>query len=92
MPNLNKCVDLFYGMGLLSANEVGERIRTRREQLGLDQSGLAARLGGSASQGLVSNWECGRVRPSRDYLIRLAGILGLAIEELLVDVRPPRGR
>lgn len=72
-------------MGLLSPAEVGSRIRQAREGLGLDQSGLAARFGGRASQGLISNWETGRALPNRENLILLAGITGLPVEHFLVD-------
>lgn len=77
-------------MGLLSPAEVGKRIREARDRLGLDQGELAERLGGNASQGLVSNWECGRASPSRANLILLAGALGVPVERLLVDDRPTK--
>ncbi len=72
-------------MGLLSADEVGRRIRKARERLKLDQSELAGRLGGNASQGLISNWERGKATPNREYLLLLAGTLGIPVEDLVVD-------
>ena len=53
--------------------EVGERIRRRRESIGMSQSGLADVLG--VRQAEVSRWETGHVGPRPDTLARIADAL-----------------
>jgi transcriptional regulator with XRE-family HTH domain len=62
---------------------LGTVIRERREQLGMEQGELAARLG--VGQQAVSAWERGRSRPRRTMLRATADALQLD-EELLIDV------
>lgn len=61
----------------------GQRIRARREQLGLDVSELAALLG--VSQPAVSQWEIGTTQPRRDKLVKLAEVLRVPVTWILSD-------
>ena len=60
---------------------LGERIRARRERLGLRQADLAAALGLSAAA--VSKWERGKTAPDIGSLLPLAGLLGVTVDHLL---------
>lgn len=60
---------------------LSEAIRLRREELGLDQSELARRLG--VGQQTVSRWETGTGLPRRDRLPQLADSLELDAGQLL---------
>lgn len=64
------------------AFELGARVRTERERLGLTQAELAERMG--TTQPTVARLEAGGVTPSLDTLHRAAEALGL---ELVVDFR-----
>ena len=64
------------------AFELGARVRTERERLGLTQTEMAQRMG--TSQPTVARLEAGGVTPSLDTLHRAAEALGL---ELVVDFR-----
>lgn len=54
---------------------VGDRIRERREKIGLTQTELARRLG--IDKGTVWRWEAGRTSPQRGQLQRVAAMLGV---------------
>ena len=54
---------------------MGERIRARREEMGLSQDALAALLPGSTNGQRVSLWELGKHRPHNDSLEALARVL-----------------
>lgn len=60
-------------------SELGTFIRRRREELGLTQRDIANRLG--CSNGQVSSWEQGAMRP-RKHVVQLAEILEVSAEEL----------
>jgi transcriptional regulator with XRE-family HTH domain len=60
---------------------VGNRIRARREQLGLSQAALADRL--SRTQTAISYWEAGRRSPDVEDLVALADALDLEPGDLL---------
>lgn len=62
---------------------LGLRIRTRRDELGLSQSGLAHRLPGAVDGGTISRWELGKSFPEYRSLVALAAALELTEEELL---------
>lgn len=66
--------------------EVGERIRARREVLGLTQAELAAEL--SVSHQHVSAIEGGVSSPSLDLLVRVARRLGVSTDFLLTGDDP----
>lgn len=58
-------------MGFLSA----------RENVGLTQKEVADRLG--IDQSAVSLWETGKTAPRASVLVRLAGLYGCTVDELL---------
>ncbi|MEV1156005.1 helix-turn-helix domain-containing protein [Micromonospora chokoriensis] len=60
--------------------EFGERIRRRRNELGLSQRQLA---GGSVTASYISLLESGRRAPTLDVIVHLAKNLRLPIEELI---------
>lgn len=63
---------------------MGSAIRTRREELGLTQEELAARIGGGIRQSEISRLERGRVTlPRRARLEAIAAALNLPVGELL---------
>ncbi len=57
---------------------IGEAVKIRREELGLDQLELGRRVG--VGQQTVSRWETGRAVPKPDRLPVLAEVLGLEAE------------
>ncbi|BBL77544.1 helix-turn-helix domain-containing protein [Methylomagnum ishizawai] len=66
------------------ANEIGRKIKQRREQLGLTQAQVAAR--GGASQAFIAQVECGsRKNVTVDTLRLVANGLGCKIADLLPD-------
>ena len=67
-------------------NKLGEFLKTRREALGFTQRELAAKFGVEASH--VAFIESGRRRPSLKLIARMADVLGVDRQELLVRVRP----
>lgn len=54
---------------------IGETVKIRREELGLDQLELGRRVG--VGQQTISRWETGRAVPKPDRLPMLAEVLGL---------------
>jgi ribosome-binding protein aMBF1 (putative translation factor) len=64
------------------AVELGARVRTERERLGLTQTQLAERM--DTTQPTIARLEAGGVTPSLDTLRRAANALGL---ELVVEFR-----
>lgn len=66
--------------------EIGDRLRTRRQELGLSLRDLAGRLGVSPS--LISQIERGRANPSVSSLYALVTELDISLDELLFDRRP----
>ena len=67
-------------------NQVGETVRSRRESLGLTQRSLAEKLGVEASH--IAFIESGRRKPSLKLIARLADVLGIDRQRLLILVRP----
>jgi Zn-dependent peptidase ImmA (M78 family)/DNA-binding XRE family transcriptional regulator len=69
---------------------VGNRIRARREELGLSQAALAERL--NRTQTSISYWEAGQRSPDVEDLVALADALDLEPGDLLTDapVTSPR--
>src|ERR1700758_982509 len=68
------------------SNQLGETVRRHREASGLTQRSLAQRLGVEASH--VAFIESGRRKPSLKLVARLADVLGLDRQELLVLAHP----
>src|SRR5688572_5389369 len=63
------------------AEDLGARLRTRRQEAGLTLRELSRRIGMSAS--LVSQIETGKVQPSVPTLYALVAELGGSFDELL---------
>lgn len=68
---------------------LGERIRTRREALGLSQEALADRCG--VHWTFLGQVERGRRNLSLHNLLKLAAGLGVDPAELVRGLRPPAG-
>jgi transcriptional regulator with XRE-family HTH domain len=66
--------------------DVGERIRARRDELGLTQAQLADELGVTHQH--VSGIESGISAPSLDLLVRIARRLGVSTDFLLTGESP----
>ena len=58
--------------------EVGKRIQMAREEKGLTQAELAARLG--CTQSALSNYELGKRKPNLDLLNEIAEILNKPLD------------
>ena len=69
-----------------NTNQLGERVRSRRDGLGLTQRELAEKLGVEASH--IAFIESGRRKPSLKLIARLADILGLDRQTLLILTHP----
>jgi transcriptional regulator with XRE-family HTH domain len=65
---------------------LGERIRTARSQIGLTQAELAKKLGVSA--GAVGQWETGMAAPATERLAALAELLSISLDVLLGKPQP----
>ena len=65
---------------------LGDRIRTRRRELGFSQSTLGGRLGITFQQ--VQKYENGSNRVSATMLIKLSEALSLSVSEILNQVDP----
>ena len=61
----------------------GKLMKERRKELGMTQMDLAVRMGVQLSN--VSSWERGARTTSVPNLRKLAGILGVSMEDLLAD-------
>ena len=76
----------------MAQEDMGMTIRQLREGSGWSQVELAARLGVNASN--ITRWERGVVQPSRGYLLGLARLFRVSIEELALgpgEQRPDAG-
>jgi transcriptional regulator with XRE-family HTH domain len=71
-----------------AAMPLGDRIRQLRKEAGWSQAELAEKI--SADPGRVSRYEAGRITPSAEALVRLAEILNVSIDHLLVEGIPRR--
>mgnify|MGYP005765305223 CR=1 FL=1 len=70
---------------------LGQRIRERREALGLSQEQVAEGMG--VSRQAVGKWESDDARPSTDNLLRLSSLLKMEVQELAAGQAPsPPGR
>jgi transcriptional regulator with XRE-family HTH domain len=69
-----------------NTNQLGELVRSRREDLRLTQRGLAQRLGVEASH--VAFIETGHRKPSLKLVARLADTLGVDRQALLILAHP----
>jgi len=66
----------------------GEKIAAARKARGWSQEQLGEKAGVSTQA--VSKWENSLSEPDRDHLVKLTGLLGLSLEELMTD-RPSNG-
>ena len=64
---------------------LGRRIAALRRERGYTQVELADSLG--TTQGIVSDYECGKLRPHADMIVRLAKALRVSTDEML-GVKP----
>jgi len=65
---------------MLTGMDIGEKIRARRQQLGLSQGDVAARLG--VAQPRLSKWENGEGEPGPSQIHSLAIALKVSVEYL----------
>jgi transcriptional regulator with XRE-family HTH domain len=72
------------------AVRIGERLRARREELGLNQRELADRMPAAVSNQHVSNWERGVYKPSERYLEKLAEALDVDVSYFYARDDEPR--
>lgn len=62
-----------------------EKLKTRREEIGLSQEGVAAFFGENFSRQAVSKWECGDGYPEVEKLLMLAIKLDISLDVLFED-------
>ena len=62
---------------------LGERIKELRKEHGWSQGELAEHIGGDARQ--ISRYENGRITPSVEVLIRLAEVMNVSIDYLVIE-------
>ncbi len=70
----------------LNVQEIGERIRNRRKELGLTQLDIKAATG--ISSGNISDIENGNRLPSASTLSHLSGILSCSVDWILTGLSP----
>jgi len=61
--------------------DIGARIRTAREHLGLTQAALAQQVG--VTRSAVAQWETGRAGQVGGHLTQIAAVLGVRIDHLM---------
>lgn len=71
---------------MIKNNQLGKTVKSRREGLGLTQRSLAQKLGVEPSH--VAFIESGRRKPSLKLIARLADLLGLDRQNLLILAHP----
>lgn len=62
---------------------IGVHLRAARKQAGLTQEQAAKRVGGTANQSTIANWEGGRYTPTIPKAFALADAYGITLDELL---------
>ena len=65
----------------------GKLIAEKRKEKGLTQDALGAMLGISGKA--VSKWERGLSQPDEAHMARLIDLLGLSVEQEMVESEPP---
>lgn len=60
-------------------------LETLRKRAGLSQEALARRL--ELSRATVASWEQGRTEPALSMAVRLAGILGVSLDQLAKSIK-----
>lgn len=67
--------------------KIGEYIKEKRKELSITQKELAEKLG--CTDKAISRWETGKGLPDSSFLIPLANILGVTVNELLSGEKVP---
>ncbi|MDQ6722351.1 MAG: helix-turn-helix domain-containing protein [Candidatus Dormibacteraeota bacterium] len=67
---------------------LGERLKQLRRERSWSQADLAAKVGADAGQ--ISRYENGRMTPSAEAVVKLAEVLDVTTDYLLVDDSPRR--
>lgn len=62
----------------------GEKLRTLRKRRGLTMEELALEMGLTA-HGHISNVETGKKKPSLEFVLKVAGIFEVSLDQLLRD-------
>ena len=80
---------------MYSERYIGDRIRQRRNEIGLTQKELAAKINPGTSietapHTQVAQWESGKKKPGTDALIRLCNALDCDIDYILGAIDVPR--
>lgn len=71
-----------------SALPLGERLKQLRQERGWSQAELAAKVGADAGQ--ISRYENGRMTPSAEAVVKIAEVLDVTTDYLLVETSPRR--
>ena len=66
---------------------IGMKIAAARKAKDWSQEDLGWRLGVSTQA--VSKWESGKCEPDKEHLVRLSGLLGLSLDDMLSNVPSP---
>jgi transcriptional regulator with XRE-family HTH domain len=66
-----------------TALPLGERLKQLRRELGWSQADLAAKIGADAGQ--ISRYENGHMTPSAEAVAKLAEVLDVSADYLLID-------
>lgn len=67
--------------------KIGAFIKTQRTELNMTQKDLAEKIG--CTDKAISRWETGKGMPDSSFLVPLAGILGITVNELLTGEKIP---
>lgn len=67
--------------------KIGEFIKEKRKELSITQKELAEKLG--CTDKAISRWETGKGLPDSSFLIPLANILGVTVNDLLSGEKVP---
>ena len=74
----------------VAVHQIGERIRAERVRRGISLRGLARGVGVSPS--LISQIETGKCQPSVSTLYAITTVLGVSVQDVFGETRPPEGR
>lgn len=69
---------------------MGQRIRERREELGLSRADVARAMPGKTNENAIYRWEKGAHRPQDDALEALAGVLGVEDWTYFIATEPDK--
>ena len=65
---------------------IGQTIAAERRKLGLSQEQLGEKMG--VTRQSISKWETNRSVPDLDKLVKLSGVFGVTLDELVLGERP----